>query len=317
MPLPNFIMDRERNNEGFDLYFAGAQSGEIEEWISEHVPYRLQCQLTDRKNIARLSADPHCKKLFIDSGAYPAHSRGVELDIDEYIDYVNSIDEYVYCFAQVDKIPGVFRQPKTKEQLLEAPKISWDNYLYMKDKVKSKEKLLPVFHQGEDFKWLENMLNFTDEDGPIKYIGISPANDSSVQGKIQYIDKCFDIISHSPNPNVKTHAFGMTSLHVLEHYPFYSADSTSWILTGAMGNIMTPWGNIDCSDKNQYKVGKMRSLPEDKLTHIYDWFESNNIDKDKIYTDYQERLKCNVLYLVDWMHNYKFKGTQMHKRSLF
>ena len=31
---------------------------------------------------------------------------------------------------------------------------------------------------------------------------------------------CFKMISESNNPHVKTHAFGMTSLKLLEQYPF-------------------------------------------------------------------------------------------------
>lgn len=35
----------------------------------------------------------------------------------------------------------------------------------MKDRIKSRDKLIPIFRQGEDFKWLKNMLEYTHEDG--------------------------------------------------------------------------------------------------------------------------------------------------------
>ena len=316
--IPSFIKEREQKGLGFDLYFAGSQCKECENWMIEHCSNRLQSQLNDRKNIAHWCEQQATgANLFIDSGAFSAHTIDKKLDVDEYIQYVNSIDAHIHCFAQVDHIPGKFRQPKTKEQLAEAPRLSWDNYLYMKDKVKSKHKLLPIFHQGEDFKWLHNILDFKDKDGHIQYIGISPANDSSIPGKIAFIDKCFSIISKSDNPNVKTHAFGMTSLTVLETYPFYSADSTSWIMTGAMGNIMTPFGMIDLSEKNKFKPNSFVNLkPEHKSQLLY-WLDDNNIQFDRLVNDYKERMKCNLVYLTEWMNSYKFKGVEIHKKSLF
>lgn len=315
--IPSFVKEREKNGEGFDLYFAGTQCKECEEWMLAHKGNRLQSQLNDRKNIAVWCERAEGAKLFIDSGAFTAHTLGKELDVDAYIEYLNSIDEHVHCFAQVDHIPGKFRQPKTKEELLEAPKLSWDNYLYMKDKVKSKHKLLPIFHQGESWKWLENMLQYTDDDGHIQYIGISPANDVHTAAKETFIERCFSIISKSDNPNVKTHAFGMTSLPLLEKYPFYSADSTGWIMVGAMGNIMTPWGLVDVSDKNKYSKGHIGNMSVEATELVFKWLKDNDIEPEKVFVDYKVRMMVNLIYLTQWMKSYKFKGTDCYKKSLF
>ena len=317
MNIPDFVKKREDSNQGFDLYFAGAQCKECEDYMIQHKSNRLQSQLNDRKNIKNWCDNGQGAKLFIDSGAYSAHTIGKILNVDEYIEYVNSIDNYIYCFAQVDHIPGKFRQPKTPEELAAAPELSWKNYLYMKDKVKSKHKLLPIFHQGEDFKWLVNMLEYTDTDGHIPYIGISPANDSTIEYKKIFIQKCFDIISKSSNPNVKTHAFGMTSLDVLEMYPFYSADSTSWIMTGAMGNIMTPWGMIDVSAKNKYKPGNIQTLDLSTVNHIKEWLNKNDLDLDSLCENYKHRMLCNIIYLTEWMKSYRYKGVSASIKSLF
>lgn len=235
----------------FNLYFAGSQCKEADELMVKLNCNRLFSQENDRKNISNWQNYKHSRRtqykgnILIDSGAFSVHTKGIELDVDEYIEYINSIDKDIHIFAQVDKIPGEFGKQKTKEQILEAPALSWKNYLYMKDKVNSRDKLLPIFHQGEDFKWLHNILEYTHDDGShISYIGISPANDKSAKEKEIFIHKCFNIIKKSSNPNVKTHAFGMTSRWILEQYPFTSADSTSWLMTGANGSIMTPYGII-------------------------------------------------------------------------
>lgn len=317
MSVPSFVAERESKGAGFDLYFAGTRCKECEEYMLAHKCNRLQSQLNDRKNIRNWCETSNGAKLFIDSGAFSAHTLNKTVDVDEYIDYLNVVDDYVYCFAQVDHIPGKFRQPKTPQQLAEAPELSWQNYLYMKDRVKSKHKLLPIFHQGEDYKWLKNMLDYTDNDGHIQYIGISPANDLTTQRKKVFINNCFDIISKSSNPNVKTHAFGMTSLDVLEMYPFYSADSTSWIMTGAMGNIMTPYGLVDVSVKNKYKPDNIQNINSETVQHIKDWLRNNGLELTNLCEDYKQRMLCNIIYLCEWMNNYKFKGVTATTRRLF
>ena len=172
---------------GFDLYAAGSFNKDSTDLKRELGYDQLLSQLNERKAciewVEYKRAHPECKsKLFIDSGAYTAHTKGKEVDVDEYINFMNSIDDQVYVFAQVDKIPGEWGKPKTPEQLAEAPILSWENYKYMVKRVKSPKKLLPIFHQGEDFKYLEQMLNYVYPEDvldkscvgqPIDYIGIS------------------------------------------------------------------------------------------------------------------------------------------------
>lgn len=306
--IPEFVRQRENSGDGFDLYFAGAKNKKCEDYILEHKGNRLQSQLNDRNNISFWCENAIGNKLFIDSGAFTAHTIGTQLNVDEYIQYINSIDSHIHCFAQVDHIPGVFRQPKTKQQLLEAPKLSWDNYLYMKDRVVSKHKLLPIFHQGEDFKWLHNMLEFTDTDGHIQYIGISPANDVSIVQKEAFIRKCFDVISNSSNPNVKTHAFGMTSLSLLERYPFYSADSTSWKLSAAMGCIYTDYGNIYVSERGKFDKNYILNQPKQAQVNLFQYISDCGYTFDEVSTSDIARYIINIQFLMKWAKNYKFKG---------
>lgn len=269
-----------------DLYFAGSSHNQASAWINELQLNRLFSQELNRTEIARMiemkKSGEYTGKIFIDSGAFTAHTKGITVDVDEYIDYLNSITDYVDCFAQVDCIPGVFGKPKTDEQLKEAPKLSWDNYLYMRPKLKQPDKLLPVYHQGETIDWLKNMLEWTDESGKhIPYIGISPANDKSQKEKNAFIEMCFDTIRHSSNPNVKTHAFGMTNLETLTKYPFTSGDSTSWALTAVNGGIMTPFGVIGMSAKSKNSNALKGKAPEVQQ-QIREFIQSRGFDMDDL-----------------------------------
>lgn len=307
---------------GFQLYFAGSQSKTAEAYLLKAGANRLSSQLLDRGVVQHWI---NCRSeglttglLFIDSGAFTAHTQNAPLDVDEYIEYLNANDEELHIFAQVDKIPGVFRQPKSKEDLLAAPQQSWDNYLYMRSKLKSPKKLLPIFHQGEEYKWLENILEWTDEKGEhIPYIGISPANDKPIKEKEKFIDKCFKIIASSSNPNVCTHAFGMTTLRVLEAYPFTSADSTSWIMTGANGGIMTKYGIVTVSSARLNAPEHIRKMPKDAQQEIQKYIESHGYTMESIAEDYKQRMLFNIQYLLNWATNYKYRPSLVRRKYLF
>ena len=304
----------------FDLYFAGAGDRPVIDFKLINNTNQLLSQLNERGAIKEWISNMQNKdkipKLFIDSGAWSAHSKGKEVNIDDYIAFLNEYDDYFYIYAELDKIPGEFRKPKTIEQQLEAPVISWQNYLYMKDKVKSRDKLLPVFHQGEDFKWLENMLEYTHEDTGkhIPYIGISPANDSSITGKIAFIKKCFEVIQKSSNPDVKTHAFGMTSLDILEQYPFTSADSTSYLICAINGHIMTDYGFINVSNRRLLKNNAL--FLEDKSL-INSIVSKYGFTLDDLSENIANRTIYNMKYLLDWSNNYQYKPSNITQTKLF
>lgn len=194
-----------------------------------------------------------CRWLFIDSGAFSIHTGKANTTVDEYLDFLNSIDDDIDVCAQLDTIPGRFGQPKSEKDYEESAQKSWDNFLYMRTKMKSPEKLMPVFHFGEDFSALQRMLTWRDENGQLlSYIGISPANDASQADKNAYLQNVADTIKASDNPNVKTHLYGMTSLDALSKYPCYSADSISHRLISGYAKILSEnFGVISVSKKSR------------------------------------------------------------------
>lgn len=95
----------------FDLYAAGAGSKNVLKLKRELGYDQLLSQYTERKACQEWAdykrEHPECtSKLFIDSGAFTAFTQKKVVDVDDYIEFINSIDDQVYIFAQVDKIPG-------------------------------------------------------------------------------------------------------------------------------------------------------------------------------------------------------------------
>lgn len=301
----------------FDIYFAGAKNKIADEYLLKQGANRLQSQLIDRTNILEWYLKKSDKsKLFIDSGAYTAYTKGVFIDTDDYIAYLNDLTGKLTIFAQLDTIPGKYRQPKTREDIINAPKKSWENYLYMRERLKEPEKLMPIFHQGEKYEWLHNMLEWTDENGKhIPYIGISPAMD--VPGMESFLTNSFRIIAESSNPNVKTHAFGITQEKILERYPYTSADSTSWKLKSAMGSIYTPYGPVYVSDRQIHSPNYIMNRPKEAINNILDYIGKLGFSFEDVMKYDYNRYIVNIQYWIDWAKNYKFKGKKQYKRRLF
>lgn len=245
-------------------FFSGSLTQEMHDMLlamPNFEPIDILISQLDRSAIPKAiqwKHDGFCRTLFIDSGAFSIHTGNAHTTVDEYIDYVNSIDDDIDIFAQLDTIPGKFGQPKSKEDYEESARKSWENYLYMRDRVKSPHKLMPVFHFGESFAALSNMLEWRSASGDrLDYVGISPANDVSQSEKNVYLQEVADHIAKSSNPNVKTHLYGMTSLDALSKYPCYSADSISHrLISGYCKILSTHFGVISVSKRSRTSKSK-------------------------------------------------------------
>lgn len=205
--------------------------------------YRYQLIENDVKNI--LFAYPYAKEnllkyfdeyltkvegvnLLLDSGAFSVWTLGKQIKLEDYIDFckkvmkryegkLNSIE-----VVNLDVIPGKPGTRPTLSEVEESAKIGRENYQAM---VKAGIPTLPVFHQHEDFKWLELMKQDTD------YIGISPANDIDTKNRMVWMDNVYANLKS----DYKTHSFGGIADSILQRYPLFSGDSSSWTNWGRWG----------------------------------------------------------------------------------
>ena len=305
----------------FDLYFAGSPNLELDKYMMNKGCCRLQSQLNERKR-AQLWIN-YCKeqqhrKIFIDSGAFTAWSKQKEIDVDEYINFINTNTNELTLFASVDDIPGELRRKPTLWEQRESPVKSWHNYLYMREQVKDKDKLLPVFHIGEDFKHLQNMLQATFNGKHIPYIALGGTVGLNRKTKDNWYNTVFKIIRQSNNPQVKVHAFGMTSTDILEKYPFTSADSTSWLMTAANGNIYTRFGIVNVVEGGKNKPNHISKLPSNAAELIQsDLYNVSELSIEQCAEDYSNRWIANIDYLYSWAANYEYKGNNRYQKRLF
>lgn len=176
----------------------------------------------------KIFGDYNPKNLILDSGAFSVWSKGDEVDINQYALFCKEMmgwfpQSNVYC-VNLDVIPGRFGTRPTFQQVQDSAVEGWINMEYLESQGL---KVIPVFHQHEEFSVLDKLRAHTD------YIGISPANDVSMPEKLNWLNEVFSIIKDT----IKTHGFAVTSHKQLYAYPFFSVDSSSWTSPSRFGSI--------------------------------------------------------------------------------
>lgn len=310
----------------FDLYFAGRGYDETLEYMISLGCCKLLTYDGEQKVIldwASKKASGQIKnKMFVDSGAYTAFTKGRVIDIDKYISFINDLGINVDYFCSLDVIPGKMGVPLTREQVDEAAEKSWQNFLYMRTKLTYPTRCLPVFHQGEDFKWLQRMLAYKDSIGPIQYICAGGGADKPAKERDIWYAKVFDVIARSGNPNVKVHTLGTSSPKALEKFPFYSADATSWIRSAAFGRIFTDFGHIIVSGHQDNDPDHI-SMDTIGLPILRQYVADRGFDLDDMIYDNPEkqtkanveRMKFNIKYLHTWAESYEYRGPKVLKKN--
>jgi len=159
--------------------------------------------------------------LFLDSGAFSAFTKKVEINIDEYIAFIKEHSDYIDIYANLDVIGNA--------------EATYENQKYMESKGL---KPLPTYHLTSDKKWLKL---YADN---YEYLAIGGLAAKLLTGPelLKELDLIFSEYICGPDgfPRLKTHGFGLTSVDLLIRYPWYSADSTSWVLCSRFGSAFVP-----------------------------------------------------------------------------
>lgn len=268
--------------------------------------------------------------LFLDSGAFSAFTKGVTIDIQEYIEFIKENQDVIEVYANLDVI-GDPAGTLENQKIMEAAGLS----------------PLPCFHYGEPLEYLKDYLARYD------YLALGGMVPISTADLILWLDEIFGkyICDQQGYPKIKIHGFGLTSLRLMLRYPWYSVDSTSWVMTGRMGSVLIPkfrQGRYDylidpikvvVSDRSPsteesgkhfrtygpteqgviqkyldhkgYKIGRSEFRFEDKKYELQDgerWFGAARADGQReveliiepgLANDYIQRDELNIIYFLD------------------
>lgn len=248
-----------------NIYLAGVPGGGTTGWCrreKELTPmwkYRLWTYYWIVKDKAKMKK-PNTVNLFLDSGAFSAWTKNTEVNIHDYIAFIKKHERYIDVYANLDVIAfGKHKQPdkETAEATLKNQRIM----------EKAGLNPIPAFHYGEPMEYLD----FYVKNYP--YIALGIAGNSTAK-LLPWMEECFSkhICDKNGMPKVKVHGFAVTSLKLMLRFPWYSVDSTSWVVTGRIGKIFVPHyrGGKWLYDENSMKIGVSNRSPSkgQKNQHI-------------------------------------------------
>lgn len=235
-------------------------------------------------------------KVFLDSGAFSAYTLGVELSVREYCAYIARnmdilrVEEGNLMASVLDGIGD--------------PHQTYRNQLEMEERLKIEHGIsarpLPCFHAGEDERYLEHYVRNYD------YITLGGMVGSSTQQLMIWLDRMWDryLTDGSGRPRCKVHGFGITAVPIMEAYPWYSCDSSSWIQSAAFGSIIMPGISrsnpampMSVSEKSpsRHDAGQhATTLSPVEVDFVFKTLEDNGFTYDRLSQIYESRAAYNL-----------------------
>lgn len=222
-------------------------------------------------------------KVFLDSGAFSAYTLGAEIDLPAYCDYIKRnmdlwrVEDGVVMVSVLD---GIGDPLKTYQNQLAMEQLG--------------AKPLPCFHAGEDERYLEYYVQ------NYEYISLGGMVGSSTKQLCIWLDRMWEryLTDGSGRPRLKVHGFGITAIPIMERYPWYSVDSSSWIQSAAFGSIITPeWGPLSVSEKSpsRHDAGQHAStLTAIEQDYVLQMLEKQGFTYERLSTVYESRAAYNI-----------------------
>ncbi|QJI53367.1 queuosine tRNA-ribosyltransferase [Alteromonas phage vB_AcoS-R7M] len=222
-------------------------------------------------------------KIFLDSGAFSAYTLGVNIDLPTYCEYIKRNDDIIRRddgILMASVLDGIGD-----------PQETYENQLAMES---HGVRPLPCFHAGEDERYLEWYVS------NYEYITLGGMVGGSTKQLMVWLDRIWDryLTDGSGNPRIKVHGFGITSIPLMERYPWWSCDSSSWIQSAAFGSVIMPeYGPINVSDKSPSRHDPEQHVcnlnPEYKK-HVLKLFNDNGYNYERLSTVYESRAVYNL-----------------------
>lgn len=221
-------------------------------------------------------------KVFLDSGAFSAYTQGVDIDIPSYVNYIQRNrdiiveEDGILCASVLDGIGD--------------PQKTYENQMYMQS---LGVKPLPCFHYGEDERYLKW---YTENYNYITLGGMVPISKPQLY---HWLDRIWEeyLVDATGRAKIKVHGFGLTTVDLMDRYPWHSVDSSSCIQTGNMGGILIPGlGTLAVSVNSPSKKQALRhftTLPPEQQLAVQRIIAGLGFDMQRLRQDYFCRWSFN------------------------
>lgn len=258
---------------------------------SEPYPYHLESYHYVGKGNVDEAIRHNGHKIFMDSGAFSMFTLGIDVDLDAYADYLVRSQDYIEIASNVDVIG------RGQEQG------SYDNQKYL-ESLKLPVRVCPVHHARDHDSWLVKYL-----DEGYDYIFLGGMVPETTGYLVDWLDHIWDKYLALPDGSarVKIHGFGLTTFELMERYPWFSVDSTSWVMNTMFGNILVPVNGkpkafpISRQSPTTKTADKsFWSLDAHTQAHMAKVIRDNGFDPEELSTMYGMRDKWNIRFFREY-----------------
>lgn len=221
------------------------------------------------RDLSNRLGDGYPRRIMLDSGAFTDWGKGRSSDVDmvirSYADFLERADglfDEIYLI-NLDLIPGEKGRRASEAETTQAMKQSDTNFGQLKTEFDV--PVLPVFHQDESIKRLDEVVDMADG-----YICLSPNNDYA-----QNVREDWTLFHNLAAPRVRCHGLATTGNRMMQIAGLYSGDSTSWKTHSGNGDIDVRWDELRVTDQ----LGAPPITPYYRKAHVA--IERNAYDKKR------------------------------------
>lgn len=236
---------------------------------------------------------------FLDSGAFTAFTQGETIECKDLARFIASNKKYITVASSLDAI-GNAQQ-------------SYLNYRRLRDEFGV--DVIPVFHCREDVRWLCKYL----EEG-VPYIALGGMVPETIDYKSRWLDDLFSryLTDNLNRPIVKVHGFGLTVGWLIERYPWFSVDSTTWRNGMKFGVLIVNFegsrlrhigftsGHPQVRDKTSTHIDRLSTV---ERRVVMQKLEESGFELEKLRERTRDAMLFNAWSFQEWERLYGFPPT--------
>jgi hypothetical protein len=200
-------------------------------------PWVLESYHYIRKGRAVRDIRDDGQNIFLDSGAFSMFTQGIQIDAQTYANFIRANNDIFHIYANLDAI-GEDKEQET-----------YDRQKQLERMLGNEHPILPVHHVRDADDWLRRYI-----DEGYDYIALGGMVPESTDLLREWLDHVWHHYLTNPDgtAKIKVHGFGLTVEQLMFRYPWYSVDSTSWVMASRFGSVY-----IDVLENGNYRDYKV------------------------------------------------------------
>lgn len=247
------------------------------------------------------------KEVMLDSGAFTAFTKGHKVSLDKlvavYDDTIRKLSKNIkhVWLINLDVIPGAYGRVADTTEVQAALDESDKNYKLLRKRYG--DRVLPVFHQTESMKRLEQVA------AQNWFIGMGFRQDFAEEHRIRAAEAA---LNYTTKKGIVVHGLATTGYRMLKRAPFDTVDSATWLYVAAMGGVLYlteagDLGSISISSRSPSQRdwrGHYKTVPHQEQAWLDARFADAGVTLEQLESDLSYRILFCAHQMREWMRSY-------------